>query len=137
MSKPQYITTYIRIFSMEPVYEKRETKVQVGTKKVKKKTGFFRSQIVEVEEPVYEKRVEWVPTDQTSDTHIDIKELAEEIMKACNEMHEKGYEVINILAINSGRYQKGFVIPLNSDAGYGFGYSITDGVIIVGKLRES
>jgi len=54
-----------------------------------------------------------------------MSELSENIDKACNNLHNDGYEVISILPIIRGDW------GYTGDGGYGF--SVTDGVIITAK----
>lgn len=72
---------------------------------------------------------------QTGEVFVNIKELASAIAEMGNNFMENGYDVIHILPINSGHY--GYRRGSSELGGYGFGYSVTDGVIITGKLMQS
>ncbi|MCP4344399.1 MAG: hypothetical protein GY795_02610 [Desulfobacterales bacterium] len=62
------------------------------------------------------------------DGYVSLEELSNEIQKACNHMYNNGYEVISIIPIIRGNYDTDF-----NNAGWG--YSVTDGVVITGKLQ--
>ena len=57
-----------------------------------------------------------------------ISELSNEINTTCNNMHVDGYDVISIMPITRGDWSDW------NDGGYGF--SVTDGVIITAKLID-
>lgn len=71
-----------------------------------------------------------------SRTHVSIKKLAQQIENQANGLENDGYDVISIIGVNSGRYndegfQAGYSAAFNS-----YGFSVTDGVLIVGKKRK-
>lgn len=61
----------------------------------------------------------------------DLAELSTLIEDACNRLHEEGYDVISILPSVSGHSERGAI----NQGGYGFGYSVTDGVVITARRR--
>lgn len=140
ISKPAYKQEFIRV-NMASINEKKRVKRQVGTRKIKKIQGFFQRKKLEVEEPIYEIHDEWVSTGKKSDKYIDIKDFSIKIVDACNKLHADGYDVISIISTIDGRYNH------HSDSGkmgetggfglgYGYGYSVTDGAVIIAKLRN-
>lgn len=144
---PAISTAWVKA-SMQPLYKKKIIKEQTGTKTVTKNKGLFNKTSVEVEEPIYESREEWVPTGEYSETEVNIEEFSNNINKMCQELTASGYRVMQIIPMNSGRYKYEYKevgstqrILGNTEAitgggyGYGYGYGITDGVIIVGELR--
>lgn len=144
---PAITTAWVKA-SMQPLYKKETIKEQIGTKTVTKTKGIFNKTSFEAEEPIYESKEKWVPTGKYSETEVDIEEFSNNINKACQELTESGYKIIQIIPMNSGRYKYEYKevgstqrILGNTEAitgggyGYGYGYGITDGVIIVGELR--
>lgn len=129
--------------NMTALYEEKKVKRQVGVRTIQKKKGIFSSEVVEVEEPVFEEVVERVPTGKYSDRHINIDDFARMITDACNDLDKKGYEVVKISEVIEGRYNYAwdkYGTSVNSAPtcySYGYGYSVTDGVVIIGKKRES
>ena len=126
---------------MLAIGEWKNVRKRVGTKKVKQVTGILKKEEVEVEQPVFEIEREWVQTGRVSDVQIDVEQFAEDLTEACNLLDAEGYEVVNITPVIRGQYQHqhkegnlkkgtGF-----TSYGLGFGYSVTDGVIILGKRR--
>ncbi len=73
----------------------------------------------------YEKREE-----DSNDYHyyVEIEDLASEIQRVCNELYEDGYEVISVVPMIKG------ISGIAGDGGWG--ESVTDGVIILGKLSQ-
>lgn len=131
---------------MAALYEEKKVKRQTGTRKVQKKKGIFSSELIEVDEPIYEEAIEKVPTGKYSDTHINIDDFARRITDACNDLHEKGYDVIKITEVIEGRYNYAFQANGSrvdnhcsggGGYGYGYGYSVTDGVVILAKKHET
>jgi hypothetical protein len=125
---------------MSPLYEEKKVKRKTGVRKVQKSKGLFSADIIEVEEPIYETLTENVPTGERSDTYIDIGDFSRRIAEACNGLHENGYDVIKITEVIDGRYHWGnYCGSSNGNAAtcYSYGYSVTDGVIIIGKKRET
>ena len=129
---------------MAALYEEKKVKRQVGVRTVQKKKGIFSSEVVEVEEPVFEEVVERVPTGKYSDRYINIDDFARMITDACNDLDKAGYDVVKISEVIEGRYNytwDKFDYSTNGSASscysYGYGYSVTDGVVIIGKKRAS
>ena len=129
--------------NMAPLVKEQKVKKQVGVRKVMKKKGLLRTEMIEVDEPVFEEVVEDVPTGTYSDTQINLEDLARRIADTCNELDQAGYDVIKISDIVRGAYNYAvdrYHSVTNSSApdtcySYGYGYSVTDGVIIIGKKR--
>ncbi|MFQ6757068.1 MAG: hypothetical protein D9V46_01560 [Deltaproteobacteria bacterium] len=126
---------------MADIKEKKNVKHQIGTKKVTKTRGLFKKEDFEVEEPVYEVREEWVSTGKKSDTCIDIEDFSKRITDACNSLDAEGYDVLSIISTVDGRYSfntnAGVMGQGGYGWGYGYGYSVTDGVVIIARLRRS
>lgn len=141
ISKPAYTHHWVRA-NMADIKEKKKVKHQVGTQKVTKTKGLFKREEIEIEEPVYETREEWVPTGKKSDTYIDIEDFSKRITDACNNLHEDGYDVLSIISTIDGRYNYNTSAGPMGQAGgygwgYGYGYSVTDAVVIIAKLHNS
>ena len=135
MEKPIYKTVSIRA-NMAPVMKEVTKNRQIGTKTIKKTKGVFKKEEYEEEQPIFENYKEMVPTGEYSDTSINIEEFSEMIMKVCNDLHSEGYDVINMSDIIDGRYQWDTIHILSEFTGYGFGYSVTDGMIVTAKLKD-
>jgi len=147
---PDIITRWVKA-SMQPIMKKKIIKEPVGTKKVTKTKGIFKKESYEAEETIYEEKEEWVPTGEYSDKEVNFQELTDLINNVCIEMTKMGYEVIQIMPINTGRYswqykeigssQRMELFSATTEKitgggfGYGFGFGLTDGAIIVGKLK--
>jgi hypothetical protein len=149
---------------MEPIYKMSSRQVEVGTKKVEKRKSLFSSERLLVDEPVFETREERIKTDEFSDIWVDADELSASIQAVCNELDSEGYEIISIMPITSGRHslfnkdvrfsgdQSGVTRGGNIIGGYtsestsgslsgryfgvpyAYAYSVTDRVIITGRL---
>ena len=133
--KPIYKTVSIKA-NMNPIMKKVTKTKQIGTKSVKKTKGIFKKEEYIEEMPVFEKYEDMVPTGKYSDIYIDIQEFSNRIMQVCNNLYEEGYDVINISTVINGRYKYDTEWSTDGGAGYGFGYSVTNGVIITAKLRS-
>lgn len=128
---------------MLPLFEQKTVRKQVGVRTIQKKKGLFSSAIVEIEEPIFEEVVERVPTGKHSERFIDMDDLAKRITEACNDLDASGYDVIKISEIVGGWYD--FKYLANGTRGdnhcsgggysYGYGYSVTDGVVIIAQKR--
>jgi hypothetical protein len=138
-----YVNRWVRA-SKAALYEEKKSNRQIGIRKVQKKKGIFGSEVTEIDEPIYEEVIEKVPTGKYSDSIIDIEDFARRITDACNDLNETGYDVIKITEVieGQGHYAYG---PFDQSGGasnatcysYGYGYSVTGGVVILGKKRES
>ena len=141
-NKLPYTYTWIRA-NMADIREKKNVRHQVGTKKVAKTKGIFKKEEIETEVPIFETREEWVSTGKKSDTYIDIEDFSIRITDACNKLHSDGYEIMQIISTIDGRYNydthSGSVGVGGQIGGfgwgYGYGYSVTDGGVIIAKLR--
>ena len=70
----------------------------------------------------------------TSEEYTRLQQMAEYLERCCNDLDAAGYDVISIAPIISGRTA---YMATHSDAAYpGHGYSVTDGLIVTGKLRS-
>lgn len=129
---------------MAALYEEQKVKQQTGIRKVQRKKGLLSSEVIEVDEPIYEETIERVPSGKFSDTHISMDDFARRIVEACNDLEEKGYDVVKITDVIGGSYNyayqaNGSRIDNHCSGGgysYGYGYSVTDGAIIIAKQRE-
>ncbi len=69
----------------------------------------------------------------TSEEHSRLRQMAEHLERCCNDLDAAGYEVISIAPIVSGRTA---YMETNSQRDYpGHGYSVTDGLIVTGRLK--
>ena len=63
-----------------------------------------------------------------------MQQMAEFLERCCNDLDAAGYDVISITPVISGRTS---YMATNTDlADPGHGYSVTDGLLVTGKLRE-
>jgi hypothetical protein len=70
----------------------------------------------------------------TSEEHTRLRQMADFLERCCNDLHEAGYDVISIMPVVSGRTS---YMDTNSEREYpGHGYSVTDGLIVTGRLRN-
>ena len=63
----------------------------------------------------------WTNNEGSEESVVDADDLAKEIQNQSNELHRKGYEVINILPVNSGNMS------------HGTGYLQSESIIITAK----
>lgn len=133
---------------MEPLGKCVTKKRQIGEEEISKQSGFLFKKTSKQTKPVYEEYEDWIPLGGVSETHSDIRSLAQKIEDACNQLAAEGYHVINISKIESGRYHHDVWQGKNHyrDCGakfskwgaayaYGYGYSVTDGAIITAMLN--
>ena len=105
----------------------------------------FRSQYPAQDKPTYATRYVYADTQLsthggnvgrvsiTSEEHARLQQMAEYLERCCNDLDAAGYEVISIAPIVSGRTA---YMASNTDlADPGHGYSVTDGLIVTGKLK--
>ena len=137
--RPGYRTLFVSA-KMFQEHELKTVRKQVDVHKRVRTEGVFRKQEVEVEEPIFADCEEYVPTGQASDTIIDIDRLAESIEIACNSLDRDGYEVHSITPVICGSYDwraRGVSSAHAKVAGgFGYGYSLTQGAVITGRLRK-
>jgi hypothetical protein len=70
----------------------------------------------------------------TSEERTRLAQMTDHLERCCNDLDAAGYEVIFITPIVSGRTS---FMDTNSQREFpGHGYSVTDGLIVTGKLRE-
>lgn len=135
----KYRTVRVGVSMLENT-KKKKVKVKVGTKKISKTVGIFNRDVTEVEIDVFEDRTEWVGTGTYSDLHIDGVKFSKDIQAACNRMSREGYELMSTSDIISGRYnfQTGStgIHPYAIGYSYGYGYSVTDGIVLIFKKTE-
>lgn len=91
-----------------------------------KKKGLFGEQEVMKEE----KR--WVQTG-VSNSLIDGERLAKDVESGVKQLNDEGYEVQSVLPVTSGDYWWNREVNLS----YGYGYSFTEGVIIIARKTNS
>lgn len=103
----------------------------------------FRSPYPAADKPAYATR--FVYADTTLSTHggsmgdvritgeerARLQQMAEHLERCCNDLDAAGYEVISIVPIVSGR--TGHSQQMYNPAGHG--YSVTDGLVVTGRLR--
>ncbi len=70
----------------------------------------------------------------SSEERTRLQQMADFLERCCNDLDAAGYEVISITPIVSGRTS---YMAINSDAeDPGHGYSVTDGLIVTGRLKS-
>ena len=112
-----------RVIYVEACFAPRGKKVMVDVPTGEMKKTFFGQRQVTEEQMVFKK-------EGMSDSRIDGQRLSEDIAIAINELNNNGYEVIAVTPITSGNHQHHWD---GSNGEYGFGFSYTTGVTIVGK----
>jgi hypothetical protein len=140
----QYKTAWVVANGVE-IKKKVTVRVKIGSRKVQKRKGLFASEMIELEEDVFENREEWHGTGQYSDRRIDNESLAQRIAKVCNDYWNAGYELVQSIDTLEGRYNfdwKTGGIGTGVGAGvygygYGYGYSMTDGVVLLFRRRAA
>jgi hypothetical protein len=154
---PPAVVTVFAWAEMEPRYETRKVKRQIGTEMVKKTKGLLFKSEVEVETPTFE-TVEETFLAGRSETRVDLEDLAQKTAALCDRLAADGYDVVSITPVQSGRFKtdrghswvsrighQGKNVPekWGSDPGYGavwswgYGYSVTDGVMVTGRWRRA
>ena len=71
----------------------------------------------------------------TSEEHTRLQQMAEYLERCCNDLHAAGYDVISITPIISGR--TAYTHSETADIHPGHGYSVTDGLIVTGRLKTN
>ena len=120
--------------SFKPVGKEVKVKVLTG----EKKKGFFGG-----DEEITRTEIQWEQTGY-SDCEIDGNRFTNDIQEAILGLNSDGYVVTSITPIISGRYNyqyqaNGTRIDNHCSGGgfsYGYGYSITEGVVIVGQKHS-
>lgn len=118
MNKVVYISSYFK-----PVGKHVTKVVSTG----EKKSGLFGG-----EKDVTKKITEWEQTGY-SDTDIDGERLASDLSKAVEELNKNGYEIVSVTETTSGRYHWATKGINDGGLGYGYGYSITEGLVVVAR----
>ena len=75
----------------------------------------------------------------TGEERARLQQMAEHLERCCNDLHAAGYDVISIAPIVSGRTGHCQMPNLMHNPAYhpaGHGYSVTDGLIVTGRLRS-
>lgn len=147
MDDKPYVTEYIPA-KMYPLSDKVTKEVKIGTRTVKKRKGMFNSEMVDVEEDVFEEQTSWYPNGKYSDKSIDAAELSTSIEKKLNDYYSRGYDLVQIIDYIEGRYNwktdngratnaSGATVGVWA-YGYGYGYSLTSGVVMIfRKIAET
>ena len=73
----------------------------------------------------------------TGEERARLQQMAEHLERCCNDLDAAGYEVISIAPIVSGRTAYMTLTPAADREYPGHGYSVTDGLIVTGRLKES
>ncbi len=68
---------------------------------------------------------------KTYSNFVALDELGQEIEKRCNDLHQRGYEVISIMPVIRGECDS----ISYYDGGAGWGYSVTEGAVITARRR--
>ncbi|MCR4305184.1 MAG: hypothetical protein NUV63_13360 [Gallionella sp.] len=107
-------------------------KIRTETRMVEK--GLFNKKQVQEEVPIFEDRQVWKVTG-TSDREIDGKRLSTDVEQAIAALLSEGYNISCVIPVISGEYKSDFgpqAMSAGSNYGWGYGYSFTEGVTIVG-----
>lgn len=120
MNKVVFVEAYFA-----PIGKEQIVKVPTG----EKKRGLLG---VEVDVTREEKR--WVQTG-FSDSKIDTRRLTKDLQDAIEKLNKDGYEVVTVTAITSGNYhwQKYSSHPATADTAISYGYSYTEGLMVVAQ----
>ena len=70
----------------------------------------------------------------TGEERTRLQQMAEYLERCCNDLDAAGYEVISIAPIVSGR--TAYMDLHSGRESPGHGYSVTDGLIVTGRLKE-
>ncbi len=70
----------------------------------------------------------------TSEEHTRLQQMADFLERCCNDLDAAGYDVISITPVVSGRTS--YMATNTELADPGHGYSVTDGLLVTGKLRD-
>jgi hypothetical protein len=65
----------------------------------------------------------------------NIEQLRDQIREICNQFEKDGYDVISICPVLAG-FEAHLPISSGRPGGYGYGFSVTEGVIVTGKKRN-
>lgn len=122
---------------------------------VKVSTGEFKRGFFGGEKEIIRKEEQWVPTGERSKSEIDGEQLSRDIAHAIRDLNMEGYEVTSITSITSGQYFSTFhaqevegkgIFHSGGDGklnisgggsyGLGYGYSYTEGVIILARRSD-
>lgn len=68
-----------------------------------------------------------------SEERTRLQQMAEFLERCCNDLHAAGYDVISITPVVSGR--TAYTHTETTDIHPGHGYSVTDGLIVTGRLK--
>jgi len=115
-----YKVTFVKA-NFQPVGEYKMVQVPTGEKD-------WRGR----EKLITEKR--WVQTGY-SDRWVDGKRLAEDLQQIADSLNSDGYEILGMFPVISGQY-KDATYPNNIDGG-GYGYSYTEGVIVISRKAQN
>lgn len=135
VAKARFVTR--AIWAPEATSRSEVTWQRVGTKKVEKVGVFGGTKLVD--KPVWDMKEVDTPI-RAGTTCVDLTSLAIAVDIACAELDADGYDIVSINPINSGRYRhrekrdEQWGKPLAW--AFGYGYSLTDGILITGKLRQ-
>ena len=128
---------------MQEAYEVQTIRRQTGTRSVQKVKGILKPEKVVSEEPVFEFVEEEIPTGELSNTDPNSQACAYDLEEACNTLDAEGYDVISITPILRGVHGHEIrATALKKGTGeighsFGFGYSITDALIVMGRRRDA
>ena len=81
----------------------------------------------------------WVQTGY-SDCKIDGERLTQDIQQVIDKLNGDGYEVVSTVPVISGDHQHetfAGVMAIAPSGGYGYGFSYTEGVIIIARKTSS
>lgn len=132
------IFKFNKIIFIQAPFEKtfEEIEIDIPTGEIKK--TFWGSS-----KEVTRKELKLVPTG-VSDSKIDGKALSIEIEKAIADLNKDGFELVSITPISSGTYsysnisssvrvELGGRTEMMDGGGWGYGFSYTSGVLLLGK----
>ncbi len=115
------------------------------TKAIPQETKVFRSVHPTTGKPAYITRYVYADTtlsthggnvgkvSVTSEEQTRLQQMAEYLERCCNDLDAAGYDVISITPVTSGR--TAYTHTETTDIYPGHGYSVTDGLIVTGRLK--
>jgi len=109
---------------------------QIGEMRViKVPTGEKKKGIMGATTDIFREERQWVVTG-TSNKEIDGESLAQDLQQAINALNKDGYTCVSVTQVLSGNYDHkvgGGDNWGNGAHAYGYGYSFTDGMIVVAR----
>jgi len=102
-------------------------------------TGVMKSKFFGGEREEMTEITRMVESSELSDSRIDGTKLNKNLNKEIKQLNDDGYEVISITPISSGNYNYHQIQPEEKNAveyGFAYGYSYTEGMIILARKED-